>query len=297
VESIIVKVRLKKMASDPLDHIVQHPLVTVEADLGLLTPNGEITVLSDHITMILAAGLLLMIFLPILLRRRQATNAVEGLVPHGFGNMVEAMCQYLREEIAKPALGEHTDRFIKYIWSVFFFILTINLLGLLPIASVGHWALGISIGGTATANIWVTATMAIISFCMIVGNGIRLGGKAFIAHLCPGPFWLAPILVPIEILGFFAKAFALAVRLFANMVAGHTLLAVLLGFILNIGSSSGTVAGFAVAVPVVLGSVAISMLEIFVALLQAFIFAFLTTLFIGLSVSVHHEGTHEEAHI
>ena len=288
---------------DPLEHIVQHPLITMEADLGPLTPNGEITLLSDHITMILAAGILLMIFLPIVLRRRKVAGtlegpgAVEALVPRGFGNMVEAICQYLREEIVRPALGEYTDRFIKYIWSVFFFILTINMLGLLPISSVGHWALGISIGGTATANIWVTSTMAIISFLMIVGNGIRLGGKAFIAHLCPGPLWLAPILVPIEILGFFAKAFALAVRLFANMVAGHALLAVLLGFILNVGSGSGTMAGLAIAVPVVLGSVAISMLEIFVAFLQAFIFAFLTTLFIGLSVSVHHEGSHEEAHI
>lgn len=282
---------------DPLEHIVQHPLITMEADLGPLTPNGEITLLSDHITMLLAAGFLLMIFLPILLRRRKVAGAVESLVPHGFGNMVEAICQYLREEMARPALGEHTDRFIKYIWSVFFFILTINMLGLLPISSVGRWAFGISIGGTATANIWVTSTMATISFLMIVGNGIRLGGKDFIAHLCPGPLWLAPILVPIEILGFFAKAFALAVRLFANMVAGHALLAVLLGFILNVGSDSGTLAGLAIAVPVVLGSVAISMLEIFVAFLQAFIFSFLTTLFIGLSISVHHEEPHEEAHI
>ena len=282
---------------DPLEHIVQHPLITLEADLGPLTPHGEITLLSDHITMILAAGLLLMIFLPMMLRRAKSNGSVEGLVPSGFGNMVEAICQYFRDEIARPALGEHTDRFIKYIWSVFFFILTINLLGLLPISSVGQWAFGITIGGTATANIWVTSTMAIISFGMIVGNGIRLGGKAFLAHLCPGPLWLAPILVPIEILGFFAKAFALAVRLFANMVAGHTLLAVLLGFILSVGSSSGTVAGLAIAVPVILGSVAISMLEIFVAFLQAFIFAFLTTLFIGLSVSVRHEEHHEEAHI
>ncbi|MEE8368874.1 MAG: F0F1 ATP synthase subunit A [Thermoanaerobaculia bacterium] len=282
---------------DPLEHIVQHPLITMEADLGPLTPNGEITLLSDHITMLLAAGVLLTIFLPILLRRRKVAGEVESLVPRGFGNMVEAICQYLREEMARPALGEHTDRFIKYIWSVFFFILTINMLGLLPISSVGRWAFGISIGGTATANIWVTSTMATISFLMIVGNGIRLGGKDFIAHLCPGPLWLAPILVPIEILGFFAKAFALAVRLFANMVAGHALLAVLLGFILNVGSDSGTLAGLAIAVPVVLGSVAISMLEIFVAFLQAFIFSFLTTLFIGLSISVHHEEPHEEAHI
>ena len=101
-----------------------------------------------------------------------------------------------------------------------------------------------------------------------------------------------------QLLGMLAKTFALAVRLFANMVAGHTLLAVLLGFILSAGAAAGAAVGFVVAVPVVLGSVAITMLEIFVAFLQAFIFTFLTTLFIGMSIVFHHdEEQHEEAHV
>jgi F-type H+-transporting ATPase subunit a len=132
---------------------------------------------------------------------------------------------------------------------------------------------------------------------MMVLNGIRIGGKDYLAHFCPGPLWLAPILVPVELLGLLAKTFALAVRLFANMVAGHTLLAVLLGFILSAGVGAGAAVGFAVAVPVVLGSVAITMLEIFVAFLQAFIFTFLTTLFIGMSIVFHDEDPHEEAHV
>jgi len=283
--------------SNPLSHVIQHPLKTVEADLGPLTPNGEITVLSDQITMIILAGLLLSFLLPPLFRRRRKKEGLEGMVPGGFANGIEAVCQFLRKEVAEPALGEHTDRFIKYIWSVFFFVLTMNLLGLLPIS--GLMALppfNTHIGGTATSNIWVTGTLALTTLFMMVFNGFRLAGKHFLAHLCPGPLWLAPILVPVELMGMLAKTFALAVRLFANMVAGHTLLAVLLGFVLSAGSGGGAVAGFGVAVPVVLGSVAISLLEIFVAFLQAFIFTFLTTLFIGMSVTVHHEEHHEEAH-
>jgi F-type H+-transporting ATPase subunit a len=283
--------------SNPLSHVVQHPIKTVPADMGPLTPQGEITIMSDQIAMILGAGLLLMIFLPPLFRRKEDPS-LEGMVPTGFANLIETICQYLRKEVAEPALGPYTDRFIKYIWSVFFFILTMNLLGLIPLAPVTQLVSRWPIGGTATSNIWVTATLAITTLLMMVFNGLRIGGKDFLAHLCPGPLWLAPILVPVELLGMLAKTFALAVRLFANMVAGHTLLAVLLGFILSAGAAAGAAVGFAVAVPVVLGSVAISMLEIFVAFLQAFIFTFLTTLFIGMSIVFHHdEEHHEEAHV
>ena len=191
--------------------------------------------------------------------------------------------------------AEHTDRFIKYIWSVFFFVVTINLLGIVPVASVSV-LFDTHIGGTITGNIWMTATMAILTMLMMVVNGLRLGKMDYIAHFCPGPLWLAPLLVPVEIIGLVAKIFALAVRLFANMMAGHILLAVLVTFILSAGTNLGAGAGLGVAVPVVLGSVAINLLEIFVAFLQAFIFTFLTTLFIGMSVNVHHDEHHEEAH-
>ncbi len=282
------------MASNPLSHVIQHPLVTREAEKGLLTPNGEITLLSDQISMIILAGLLLSLFFPPLFRRfRNAEGDIDRLVPTGFGNGIEAVCQYLRKEVAEPVLEGHTDRFIKYLWSVFFFVLTMNLLGLVPFGVVTK-LFGTHIGGTATANIWVTATLAICTLVMMVVNGLRIGKMGFIAHFCPGPLWLAPILVPVEIVGLFAKVFALTVRLFANMVAGHVMLAVLLSFILGAGTAMGAGAGFGVAIPVVLGSVALTMLEIFVSLLQAYIFTFLTALFIGQSVNVHHD--HEEAH-
>jgi F-type H+-transporting ATPase subunit a len=280
-------------AENPLEHIVQHPLIEQPAHLGPLTPDGVVTVFSDQIAMLALAGLLLMFCVPLLVRRRRGAGDVDSLVPTGSTNAIEAICQYLRKEVVEPTLQHHTDRFIKYIWSVFFFVLTVNLLGLLPIPVVSQ-LFGTHIGGTATGNIWVTSTLAIVTMAMMVINGVRLGGTAYLAHFCPGPLWLAPLLVPVEIIGLFAKVFALAVRLFANMIAGHILLAVLLAFIMSAGATSAAL-GLGIAVPVVLGSVAITLLELFVAFLQAFIFTFLTALFIGMSTVFHHDDHHEKA--
>ncbi len=280
------------MASNPLDHVVQHPLKEIPADAGALTPNGVITVLSDHIAMIILSGVLLCLALPWAMRRRRQPG-IEGMVATGFANFIEVVCEFLRKQVAEPALEHHTDRFIKYIWTVFFFVLTMNLLGMVPLGAITPLAVGYHIGGTATANIWVTGTLALTTLVMMVVNGIRLGGVEYLKHFNPGPWWMAWLMVPVEIAGWLAKIFALAIRLFANMLAGHLILASLLGLILSAGSASAGL-GFGVAVPVVLGSVALSMLEIFVAFLQAFIFALLTTLFIGMSVVFHHDE-HEEA--
>ena len=284
----------------PLEHIVQHPLIQRQVAVTPLTPNGTITLFSDQIAMLALAGLLLIALVPMLVKRRRAKAGVDAMVPTGAANGLEAVCDYLRREVAQPVLAEHTDRFITYIWSVFFFVLTVNVLGLLPIPVISK-LLGTHLGGTATGNIWTTATLALVTMIMMVVNGLRLGVKSYLAHFCPGPLWLAPLLVPVEIIGLIAKIFALAVRLFANMIAGHILLAVLLSFILAAGVKSVGL-GLGVATLVVAGSVAISFLELFVAFLQAFIFTFLTTLFIGMSVVFHHdehhadEGHHEAAH-
>lgn len=279
---------------NPLSHVIQHPLREVPADLGMLTPRGVVTLLSDQIVMMIVAGLLLVLFVPRLVRRRAGDDAIGGLVPTGFGNFFETVCQYLRKEVAEPVLGKHTDRFIPYVWSAFFFVLTVNLLGLLPVAPVSA-LFGVHLGGTATGNIWVTATLAVLTLILMVVNGLRFGGMDYIKHFCPGPLWLAPLLVPVEIIGLGAKTFALAVRLFANMIAGHILLGVLLGLIFAAAKSLGPAGGLGVGAVVVLGSVAITLLEVFVAFLQAFIFTFLTALFIGMSVNVHHDEHHDEA--
>ncbi len=283
------------MAENPLEHVVQHPIIQKSADWGLLTPEGKISVLTNQTTTLIVAGLLLILFVPALVKRRRGTGEVDRLVPTGPANFFEAICEYLRKEVAQPNLHEHTDRFIKYIWSTFFFVLTCNLLGLLPVAAISS-LFGLHLGGTPTGNVWVTAALALCTLVLMVFNGLRLGGKHYIAHFCPGPLWLAPVLVPVELVGLVAKIFALTVRLFANMLAGHILLAVLLGFILSAGASMGYGGGFGIAIPAVLGSVAITLLEIFVAFLQAYIFTFLTTLFIGQSVVFHHGGPGELHH-
>jgi F-type H+-transporting ATPase subunit a len=278
----------------PLEHIVQHPIVERPAKVGPLTPNGTVTIFSDQIAMIGLAGVLLIALVPMMVRRRRAATGVDAMVPTGSANMLEAVCEYLRKEVAEPVLHGHTDRFIKYIWSVFFFVLTLNILGLLPIPVVSN-LLGTHLGGTATGNIWVTATLALITMAMMVVNGLRIGGTAYLAHFFPGPWWLKPLLGLVEIIGLIAKVFALAVRLFANMIAGHILLAVLLSFILAAGAKS-TGLGLGVGLIVVASSVAINFLELFVAFLQAFIFTFLTTLFIGMSVVLHHDEHEGGAH-
>ncbi|MCH9003143.1 MAG: F0F1 ATP synthase subunit A, partial [Planctomycetes bacterium] len=216
-------------SSNPLDHVVQHPLLTVDHDFGgiwgfVFTHEGQITILSDQLSMMICAGLLLVLFLPGLIRKRQGTDEIGSMVPTGFANFIETVCEYLRKEVAEPSLQHHTDRFIKYVWSVFFFVLTINLLGLLPIPAISA-LFGTHVGGAATGNIFVTATLSVMTMLMMVVNGLRLGGWQYLAHFCPGPILLAPLLVPVEIIGLVAKIFALSVRLFANMMAGTILLA------------------------------------------------------------------------
>jgi F-type H+-transporting ATPase subunit a len=286
--------------SNPLEHVIQHPLVTRPANLGFLTPEHKITLLSNQIVMLITTGVLLAVVIPLFVRKRRAQpgeDEVGSLVPAPQASFVEAICDYLRTQVCEPTLHEHTDRFVKYIWTLFFFVLVNNLLGLIPFSAVSPLA-GVHIGGTATGNIWVTGTLAAMTFFMFVVNGVRLAGWHYFKHFCPGPLWLAPLLVPIEILGQFAKAFALAIRLFANMLAGHIMLAVLVGFILGAGSARGAGIGLAIAVPVIGGSLFISLLEILVAVLQAFIFTFLTSLFIGQAVIYHeHDGHEAEATI
>jgi F-type H+-transporting ATPase subunit a len=182
-----------------------------------------------------------------------------------------------------------------FIWSAFFFVLTCNLLGMIPLADwtpfIGG---GHVIGGTATANIWVTATLAVSTLFMIVYNGLRLHGFAYIKHFFMGPPGINVVIAGLELIGLVAKTFALAVRLFANMVAGHVMLAVIVGFV-GAATAVNAIAAVGISIPVILGAVALNFLEIFVAFLQAFIFTFLSAMFIGQAVNIHHDE-HDEAH-
>src|SRR3954470_6315209 len=180
---------LAMLAENPLEHIVTHPMIQRPLHLPgkwqFLAQGGHITLLDSHIVMMMLAGLLLILLVPLSVRRRRGTGEVDSLVPTGSGNAVEAICEYLRKEVAQPALQQYTDRFIKFVWTVFFFVLTINLLGLLPLGSIR--ILGAHIGGTATANPWITGTLALMTLVLMIFNGVRLGGRHFFGHFNPGP--------------------------------------------------------------------------------------------------------------
>jgi len=199
--------------------------------------------------------------------RRHPT--IDG-APRGFAAGMEALVLYLRQTVVLPNVGPHGDAYTPYILSVFFFILFANLAGLIPY------------GSTATGNISVTATMAIISFVVIEISGLRALGKDYWKTIV---YWnpdlpivvrilMSMLMTPIEIISKLTKPFALTIRLFANMTAGHVVLLAFISLIFTFKSYIIAVA------PIALG-VGDSLLEIFVAFLQAFIFALLTAVFIG----------------
>ncbi len=280
----------------PLDHVVQW--IYWDTGQGMWSP----FLISNQVIVQIIAALLLVLLIPRYAFVRRTGDTIEDLTPpRGLSHLFEYACNYLRDQVVRPALGPYTDRFVPYVWSVFFYVLFCNLIGLLPLEPITRpivksiWTNAHhGIGGSPTGNIWVTGTLAFCTLVMIVVNGIRLNGLAYFAHFCPGPLWLAPLLIPVEIVGLVAKIFALCVRLFANMVAGHVLLAILLGFIFTVGAAS-VAGGLVVGAIVVASSVAFYFLEIFVAFLQAFIFTFLTALFIGQAVVLHH-GAEEHEH-
>ncbi|MFO0837664.1 MAG: F0F1 ATP synthase subunit A [Phycisphaerae bacterium] len=288
-------------SSDPLQHVVQHnyldPIALPLPD-WLIKPFREFTFLSNHIVMQIVAAILLIAIIPRALRARTMNDEVGRMVPTGLGNAIEGICVALRSNIIQPALGKYTDKFIVYLWTVFFFILTSNMLGIIPLMD---WTKPLGrdwhgVGGTATGNIFVTGTLAACTLVMVVYNGLATNGMGYIKHFFMGPPGINILIAVLEMIGLLAKAFALAVRLFANMVAGHVLLAVLLSFIGMAMSGLGTWIGLLFISPlVVAGSVAINVLEIFVAFLQAFIFTFLTTMFIGQAVNIAHDD-HEHEH-
>lgn len=334
-------------ASDPMDHVkpiywkvMDLPENSVWAQIfggpGLYISNATIMSL-------VVAGLMLALF-PYL-----AAKARRNPVPTGAHNFFEAILSFLRTEVFRPVLKENTDRFAPVLWTVFFFVLFSNLLGLLPIYYViqlinkyagtqipNFWS-------AATSNVSVTAGLAIFAFLLIhlggiweqiriamdpsldphhhhdhghahggIGHGAAAvdqdhhddnrhhehkKGLAFPVAAVVGffkywwnfaphdPWWLWFPLFPLEIIGALVKPFSLCMRLFANIMAGHVVMATIVGLIF-VAESVAMRAGVATAVT--LGTPALSVLELFVSFLQAYIFTFLTTLFLAGAVAPEH---------
>ena len=201
------------------------------------------------------------------------------MVPSGVGaNIVEVLVLFVRDEIAVKNIGkEEAPRYTSFLTTTFFFILAMNWLGLIPNF------------GSATGNLAVTASLALCTFVLTQVASFRSAGfVGYMKHLTMGtPFLLWPVMIPVEILGNFTKPFALTVRLFANMLAGHMVLFFVLGLIFMLHPALAIV-----SVPL---ATAVYFLEIFVGLLQAYIFTLLSALFIGLGVAMGHHG-HEAGH-
>jgi F0F1-type ATP synthase membrane subunit a len=366
-------------AADPLEHVLPHDLVRI----------GPI-VITNQMLMALVAALLMLLIFPKLFSRPDTEP------PHGAKNFFEAMLEFLRVEVFRPALKEHTDRFVPFLWTLFFFILFCNLLGQIPIGEIITLFTGREshLGGTATGTLTTTGALAVLAFLFIHFNGIAQvaqslmdgtyghhghheehtasghppadaahdldhmraeplpaevpadfravgsptghyaddehtrhheprphlhggGGHAagekmtvgwalmmavplYFWNFAPHPFkpapgaswvgWLADVpmflvLLFLELIGAVIKPFALMIRLFANMIAGHIVLAAL---ILLIPLAAGFLQQVAFGIPITVLSLLIRVLEVFVAFLQAYIFTFLTTLFIASAVAPEH---------
>lgn len=205
--------------------------------------------------------------------RRQS----QGKAPGGFGGAIEAVALFVRDDVAIANIGHNGKKFAPYVLTLFFFVLYCNLLGLIPF------------GSTPTGNIVVTGTLAILTFLITEISGFfTLGPKGYLKTIVfvppgmtgPGAFFMALLMTPIELISKLVKPFALCLRLFANMTAGHFVILALLGLIFifaNWGVAAGSVAFV----------LFMMLLELLVAFLQAYIFALLTSVFIGMMQHAH----------
>ena len=276
-EAAVQAVDHAEKAFDPgeliMHHIIDRPEVEIPFvgtySLDPLHVPGlgwDIPITRTVVMMWIAAALLLVVALVV------ARRSKGRLVPRGLGSLLEIFILYIRDEVARKVIPTHADRYVGLLLTTFFFILTCNLLGLVP---------GMS---TATGAISVTASLAIVSFLAVQSAGIRqYGVVGHFRNLIPHglPVWLLPIMIVVEVLGMFSRPFALCIRLFANMTAGHVIIISLISIIFIFKSAWMAV----VSVPFVLF---IDVLELLVAFIQAFIFTMLTALFIGMAVHPAH---------
>lgn len=252
---------------------------------GALVPagGGEVTLdmsITSHLVYVWL-GILLTLWLTIVMARKYKKGVGRQTEPKGwFQNLFEVVFVFVQDDIAKTNIPEDKHRrFVPYLFAVFVSITFMNLFGLLP------W------GITATADITVTAVLAGITFILTQWNG----SKDHWEHVFwfPGvPGWMRIILTPIEIIGLFTKPFALAVRLFANMLSGKIMIICILGLIFIFADIFGNFAGIGAGFFAVPLTVALYVLKAFVGILQAYIFTLLSAVFIGMAAEEHH--AHEE---
>tara|TARA_R110002049_G_scaffold2750_2_gene21746 strand:- start:624384 stop:625400 length:1017 start_codon:yes stop_codon:yes gene_type:complete len=302
-------------STDPTSHVVPHPIT--DTVFSINTGGGDIPALNikdgvyqfavtNHLMMTLVSAIAVVLVFWYVSRRVRVSG--EGLAAYHtrgrVAQLFETMCTFIRDEVVRPNLGPLTDKYIYYVWTIFFFILFANVLGLIPIGSIAYLFTGNThhthLGGTATGNLSLNAVLALGSFIAILFIGIRETGlKTFLAHFNPIG-WDDPkmllIGIPLYVLewiGLLIKCVVLAMRLFGTMMAGHLVIAAFLALIFTAVKYSQSL-GYGVEIMVILGGIVLTLLELFICFLQAFIFTFLTVLFISL-VATHHDD-HDHDH-
>jgi F-type H+-transporting ATPase subunit a len=261
---------------------------------GLVLSHGKIVNADSHTTenlldlsitknvfsMLMATMILTIIFFSIKGSYTKRSNAA----PKGLQSLLEPIISYIIDDVAKPNLGKHYERYVPYLLSIFFFVLINNLIGLVPFFPGS---------ANVSGNIAFTLTLAVFTFIITNVSGTKDYWKHVLAM--PGvPKMVLLILTPLEIIGLITKPFALTMRLFANITAGHIIILSLVSLIFILGengqSTGGVIGGASIAVPFVLF---MNGLELFVGFLQAYIFTLLSAIFIGMALEEHH---HEEVH-
>ncbi len=249
----------------------------VPVDAGVTVYDFSLT--RNVVQMILALAFLCWLMLSVAKTYAKGQGVISA--PKGKQNLVEVLVSFVRDEVAKPNLGHKANKYLPYLLTVFFFILINNIVGLIP--------------GTAnvTGNIAFTAVLGLISFIVILfSSNSHYWGHIFNPPGVPG--FVKPILVLVEFLSVFIKPFALIIRLFANMVAGHIIIICLISLIFIFGEKMGAGAGWGASPLSIAFTVFIYFIEVLVAFLQAFIFTVLTAVFIGQAFEgEHHTGDPE----
>lgn len=260
-----------------------------DVDHALVPPQGGHVLVDFSITSHLVyfwMGMILAVWLTVSMSRRYQKGIGSEVEPQGvLQNIFEILFVFIRDDVARANIDDHkADKYVPYFFTMFMGIAFMNLFGLFP------WA------ATATADLTVTATLAVMTFFVTQFSGT----KDYWGHIFwfPGvPTWVRAILTPVEILGVFTKPFALAIRLFANMLSGKIMIIAILGLIFIFADLFGPIGAYGISVVSVALTVVLYALKVFVGLLQAYIFTLLSAVFIGMAAEDHHhdeENYHAE---
>ncbi|MBS1570691.1 MAG: F0F1 ATP synthase subunit A [Bacteroidetes bacterium] len=238
----------------------------------------DISITKNVASIFLIMVIMLLVFTSV--ARTYAKRA--GKAPKGLQSLLEPLIIFVRDDVAKSAIGPKYMRFMPYLLTIFFVIFLANITGLIPI---------FPFGANLTGNIAITFTLAVFTFIVVTLNG----NKNYWQHIfaMPGvPKWVLIILTPVEVLGVFLKPFVLMIRLFANMAAGHIIALSFFSLIFVFGATSAAV-GYGVSVVSLAFTIFMTILDVLISFIQAYVFTFLSALYIGAALEEHHE--HKES--